>query len=251
MQNQNANSTSPALDAATLAQAFEALKTYDWGSDRKALGPIDDAVTATRGNDAARKDLETRLAAVLGSGLSRAAKDFACRTLTVIGTAASVPALSALLGHAELSHMARYALERMPAPEAAAALRDALPKLGGKLKIGAIGSLGVRRDEVSVPALAALIGCSDFAVATAAANALGDIGCEAAAKALCDAAKTAPAAVKPAAADAALAAAERLLAGGNTPAALATYSELLAGNPPKYIRLAASRGTLWAAGKNS
>lgn len=251
MKNQNADFTPPALDAATLAQAFEALKTYDWGSDRKALGPIDDAVTATRGNDAARKDLETRLAAVLGSGLSRAAKDFACRTLTVIGTAASVPALSALLGDAELSHMARYALERMPAPEAAAALRDALPKLGGKLKIGAIGSLGVRRDEASVPALAALIGCSDFAVATAAADALGDIGCEAAAKALCDAAKAAPAAVKPAAADAALAAAERLLSDGNTTAALATYGALLAGNPPKYIRLAASRGTLWVAGKNS
>ena len=93
-----------------------------------------------------------------GSGLSRAAKDFACRTLTVIGTAASVPALAALLADAELSHMARYALERIPAPEAAAALRDALPKLSGKLKIGVIGSLGVRRDEASVPALAALLG---------------------------------------------------------------------------------------------
>ncbi len=102
MQNQNANSSSPALDLATLTQAFEALKTYDWGSDRKTLGPIDDAVTATRGDATVRKDLETRLAAVLGSGVSRAAKDFACRTLTVIGRAASVPALSALLGDAEL-----------------------------------------------------------------------------------------------------------------------------------------------------
>jgi HEAT repeat protein len=251
MKNQNANSSSPALDAATLTQAFAALKTYDWGSDRKTLGPIDDAVTATRGDATACKNLETRLAAVLDSGVSRAAKDFACRTLTVIGSAASVPALSALLGDAELSHMARYALERVPAPEAAAALRDALPKLNGKLKIGAIGSLGVRRDEASVPALSALIACSDFAVATAATNALGDIGCEAAAKVLCDATKTAPTAVKPAAADAALAAAKRLLADGNTTAAMATYNALLAGNPPKYIRLAASRGTLWVASKKS
>jgi HEAT repeat protein len=251
MQNQNANSASPALDAATLTQAFEALKTYDWGSDRKALGPIDDALTATRGDTAARKDLETRLAAVLGSGVSRAAKDFACRALTVIGTSASVPALSALLGDAELSHMARYALERMPAPEAAAALRDALPKLNGKLKIGVIGSLGVRRDEASLPALSALIDCSDVAVANAAANALGDLGCEAAAVVLCRATKTASAAAKPAVADAALAAAKRLLADGNATAALATYNALLAADPPKYIRLAASRGTLWVAGKKS
>jgi HEAT repeat protein len=249
MQNQNANPASPAVDAAALAQAFDALKTYDWGSDRKTLAPIDDAVTATRGDAAAGTDLETRLAAVLGSGLSRAAKDFACRTLTVIGTAASVPALAALLGDAELSHMARYALERIQASEAAAALRDALPKLTGKLKIGAIGSLGVRRDEASVPALAALIGSSDSAVATAAATALGDIGCEAGANLLCDAIKAVAPAVKPAVADATLVAAERLLADGNKTAALATYNTLLAGDPPKYIRLAASRGTLWVASK--
>jgi HEAT repeat protein len=250
MENRNTTPSSPAVDAAALAQAFDALKTYDWGSECKTLGPIDDAVTATRDDDAARKDLETRLAAVLGSDLSRAAKDFACRTLTVIGTAASVPSLSVLLGDAELAHMARYALERIPAPEAAAALRDALPKLSGKLKVGAIGSLGVRRDEASVPALAALIGGSDSAVATAAVNALGDIGREAAAKVLCDAIKAAPSAVKPAVADAMLAAAERLLADGNKTAALATYNALLAGNPPKHIRLAASRGTLWVASKN-
>ena len=36
---------------------------------------------------------------------------------------------AALLPEAENSHMARYALERILAPEAAQALRDALPKL--------------------------------------------------------------------------------------------------------------------------
>ncbi len=34
----------------------------------------------------------------------------------VIGTAESVPALAALLPDKDLSHMARYALERIPAP---------------------------------------------------------------------------------------------------------------------------------------
>ncbi len=119
-----------------LDKAFEALKTYDWGTDRKTMNPIDDAVVATYGDAAARKALEKRLAAVLGSGASRSAKDYVCRTLKTIGTAESVPALAALLPDKDLSHMARYALERIPAPEAAAAMRDALPGLSGALKAG-------------------------------------------------------------------------------------------------------------------
>ncbi len=80
--------------------------------------------------------------------------------------------------------MARYALERMPAPEAAQALRDALPRLCGALKVGVIGSLGVRHDSASVPALVALLGDADKTVARAAAYALGDIGSLEAAQAL-------------------------------------------------------------------
>ncbi len=43
------------FDAAAVDKAFEALATYDWGSDREALNPIDDAVAATSGNAAAGK----------------------------------------------------------------------------------------------------------------------------------------------------------------------------------------------------
>ena len=42
-----------------LDQAFDALKTYDWGTDRKVLNPIDEAVVATHDDAAARKELET------------------------------------------------------------------------------------------------------------------------------------------------------------------------------------------------
>ena len=140
--------------------------------------------------------------------------------------------------------MARYALERIPAAEAAAALRDALASLHGKQKIGIIGSLGVRRDEASVPALAALVGNSDAAVGAAAANALGDIGSPAAAEALAAALGSAPAAVKPGVAAAILAAAERLSADGRRREAGDAYNALLAADPPKYVRLAATRGTL-------
>ena len=49
--------------------------------------------------------------------------------------------LAALLPDEKLSHMARFALERIPAPEAAKALREALSKTQGEVKIGVISSL--------------------------------------------------------------------------------------------------------------
>ena len=237
------------VDKAAVDKAFEALKTYDWGTDRKTLGPIDEAVVATHGDAAARKDLETRLVAVLKGRASRSAKDYVCRTLKTIGTAESVPALAALLPDKDLSHMARYALERMAAPEAAAAMRDALPRLSGALKVGAIGSLGVRRDAASVAALADLLGDADKAIASAAAGALGMIGSPEAGKALGQRAKKAPEGLKPAIADACLACAERLLGDGKKAEAIALYKSLSGEDQPKHVRLAATRGLLAAAGK--
>jgi len=232
-----------------LDKVFEALKTYDWGTDRNLLNPVDDAVVATHGDAAARLALETRLAAVLKTGVSRDAKDFICRKLRTIGTAASVPALAELLPDKDNSHMARYALERIPAPEAAQAMRDALPKLSGALKVGVIGSLGARRDAASVSALSAALTDADVQVAGAAACALGDIGTSEAAKALVEFAAKSPDTVKPALADASLVCAERLLANGKKIEAMRVYKSLGGADQPKLVRLAATRGLLAVAGK--
>jgi HEAT repeat protein len=233
-----------------LDAAFEALKSYDWGADVKLLKPIDDAVVASSDDSAATAKLEERLAAVLGSDASRDAKDYVCRKLMLIGTAASVPALAALLPQEKNSHMARYALERMPAPEAAKALREALPKLKGELKIGVISSLGARRDAASVQPLASLVNDTDAAVAAAAATALGDIGGAEAAKAL-SAAKPSDPNVKTASVDALLLSAERYLAEGKNMQALPIYKQLNAADQPKHVKLAATRGILACAGKKS
>ncbi len=230
-------------------QAFTTLKTYDWGADRKTLGPIDEAVVASQGDAAARTALETRLLAVLTSDASRSAKDYVCRTLKTMGTAEAVPTLAALLPGKDLSHMARYALERIAAPEAAAALRDALSKVSGALKVGVIGSLGVRRDGASVSALAALLGEGDEAVVRAAANSLGVIATPEAGKILGGFASKAPAGVKAAAYDGCLACAEQMLADGNKADALALYKPLSGNDQPKQIQLAARRGLLTAAGQ--
>jgi HEAT repeat protein len=243
----------PAVDQAAVTKAFEALKTYDWGKEYSVLKPIDEVVVATHGDAAARKCLEQRLAAVLKTNVSRDAKDYVCRKLTVIGSAESVPTLACLLPDKNLSHMARYALERIPAPEAAQALRDALPQLCGALKVGVIGSLGVRHDAASVPALVALLGDCDKAVARAAAYALGDIGTLEAAHALGQHAAGAPEGVKPAIVDAYLECAERLLAGGKPADAMLIYKSLNSESQPKQVRLAAvvGLGRLAAAGQSS
>jgi len=232
-----------------LDKAFAALNTYEWGQDRALLSAIDAAVVASHDDAAAQKALSAKLAAVLPSSAPQAAKDYACRQLSLIAAADSVPAIAGLLGDEKLSHMARYALERISAPEAIAAIRDALPTVKGKVKVGVINSLGVRRDAESTAALTALLDDSDEGIAGAAAAALGKIGSADAAKALGAFQAKAPEGLKLAAADAYLACAEQLLADGKKIDALMIYKSLIKPDQPKHVRLAATRGMLAATGK--
>lgn len=218
-----------------LDQAFESLKKLDWGSDPKTLQPIDDAIVASHGDDAARRELETKLLEHLEGGTD-ASRDFVYRKLRVIGTAASVPALAERLSDAKQSHMARYALESMPADEAGAALRDALQTVQGENLIGVISSVGARRDEASVETLGKLAASDDEAISQAAACALGRIGNSDAAKALATC-------KSPAAIDASLACAESLVSNGQRADAIGIYLRL-AKSPQKHVKLAATRGML-------
>lgn len=235
------------FDLTSLDAPFAALKDYDWGGDAAPFKTIDDAVVAAHGDAALRADLEQRLTTILGAGTSRAAKEYACRKLMMIGTAASVPALAALLGDADNSHMARFALARISGPEAVQALRDALGRVPGSLRIGMIESLGARADAASVPALAQLL-ASDPPVAAAAATALGHIRTPEALAALAAANPLAGSGVGRAVVDARLASAEALLAAGKRAEAQAAYQTLadaVKGKPgAKAVELAAARGIL-------
>ena len=239
-------SADEATDAAT-DKAFEDLKSYDWGQDRNILKPIDDAVVAAHKDAAAKKALQTKLVAVVAGDGSRAAKDFACRKLSLIADAGAVPTLATLLTDEKLSHMARYALERMPCPEAVAAMRGAMAKTKGKTKIGVINSLGIRRDAESTKALTALLGDSDQELVAAAAAALGNIATVDAAAALGAFQAKAPQKLALVAADACLTCAERLLADGEKAQAKAIYMTL-AKSTIKHVRVAAMRGMLATAG---
>jgi len=235
------------LALAAADDAFNTLKTYDWGADPASLKAIDDAIIATQGDAAGRNAIEKRLLDAANGGISRSALDYVCRRLRIVGTARSVPTLAALLADEKTSHIARYALERIPDEAAAAALRDALPKVDGKLKPGMIGSLGTRRDAQSIKALAKYLGDSDMPIAKAAAQSLSLIGTPAAADELAAFAKNAPAQMKMPIADARLTCAERLLADGNKAAALAIYKALNASTQPTPVRTAAMKGMVNAA----
>jgi hypothetical protein len=235
------------FDTSSLDADFAALAAYDWGGDAAALVRLDAAVVAAHGDAALRATLETRLAAILTADHSRAAKDYACRKLMLIGTAASVPALAARLADADDSHMARFALERMPCPEAAAALATALATARGDLAIGIVSSLAARREAACVPALAGLLS-GEPRLAAAAATALGAIHTSEARAALAMADPFAAGVVGPAIVDARLATAEALLAAGDRAAARVAYEALAAAARgrahAKPVELAATRGIL-------
>ena len=233
-----------------LDMAFEALKKFDYGSDLATLAPIEDAVVAAHGNAAAGQEIEQRLVAALQGELSRDAQEWICRKLATIGTAAAVPRLAVLVVDKDLSHMARFALERISAPEAAQALRDALPKVSGNVKIGVISSLGNRRDAGAVAALSGLLKDGDQAIARAAALALGAIGNAESAAALQVGLK-ASSTNSLSLVDALLSCAESLLAGSKVAEANAIYKTFTQESQPRLVRLAATRGLLACAGKQA
>ena len=223
-----------------LDQAFEALKTYKWGIDPKAIKAIQDTIVATHGDAAARKDLESKLAAVLATDVPRAAKDSVCRFLKTIGTAHSVEALAKLLHDEELSHMARHALQTNDAPEAVKALVGAIDKAPKKIKIGIISSLGARGTGVPIAPLAKALADKDAEISSAGALALGAIGSEEAVKAL--AAAKATDANKIAVCDAMFQCAENMLNHGKKSEAKAIYSTVLKIGPTKAAKMAADIG---------
>ena len=237
------------FDPTTLDGPFTALAAFEWGGDAAPLGVIDAAVVAAHGDAALTADLEKRLGSVISGATSRAAKDYACRKLSMIGTAASVPVLVPLLTDPDESHMARFALERIDAAEAAEALRKALGTVQGDLKIGMISSLAGRGDAASVPLLAALL-AGESKTAVAAADALGRIHSPEAIQALAAASGVSDKAAAAAISDARMACAESLLKQGKRAEAKAIYTSLseaaAAGTTPtaKATRLAAARGIL-------
>ena len=175
-------------------------------------------------------------------------KALACKRLAIYGDKQAVSTLAPLLRDPELASWARIALEAIPGPEADAALLKAAKKLHGLLLVGAINSIGVRRDTKAVGTLIGRLKNSDVEVASAAAVALGHIGGDKAATALQKALKTAPKTVRPAVAEGCVLCAEQFFASGDATRAVALYDAVRAAELPRNKILEATRGAILARG---
>jgi HEAT repeat protein len=179
-----------------------------------------------------------RLISTLQGSADAHEKARACQQLAAIGGKEAVPALAALLGDRVLGAYARSALEAIPDPAAGDALRTALGRLRGAPLAGVITSLGARRDTQSVKPLAALARGKDADAASAAIAALGRIASPPAVSALGGLLGSEGQALP--AADALMAAAERLRAEGRTGQALALLDRVRKAKVPEYVRLGAT-----------
>jgi HEAT repeat protein len=179
---------------------------------------------------------------------SKPDKALACKYLAIYGNADAVPALAALLPDKELSSWARIPLEAIPGPAPDDALRDALNKLEGRLLIGVINSIGVRRDAKAIDPLAEKLNDSDPQVASAAAVSLGKIAGDRAVAALEKTLTANNPQVRSAAAEGLVLCAERLMNDGSNDRAVQLYDAVRKADVLKQRILEATRGAILARG---
>ena len=193
-------------------------------------------------------DSETKLIGVLTSEAPSQEKAITCKKLAIFGSKAAVPALAPLLADKDLASWARIALEAIPGPEADEALLKAAGTLKGNLLIGAINSMGVRRDEKAVDLLIGKLKDGDAEVASAAGEALGRIGGDSATDALKKFLPDAPSDVQSSVAYGCILCAERLHAEGKSAAAVKLYDAVRKEDLPKQRHIEAIRGAILARG---
>lgn len=191
---------------------------------------------------------EGDLIAILKSDAAPGDKAIACKKLAIYGSSQAVPVLAPLLADKELASWARIALEVIPGPEADEALRTALPNLHGRLLIGAINSIGVRKDPNAVDALVLKLNDADAQTVAAAADALGRIGGARVAKALQHSLARAPEDARSGIAEGCIRCAEGFMQQQNSAQAVKLYDAVRKAKVAEERVLEATRGAILARG---
>lgn len=216
--------------------ALSAILRYKRHDNRAAVRAVEQLTQWAAVEPAHTERLAAKMRAMLAEkGATDDCKAVILQQLSLIGSARDVVAIARLVGQERLGDYALGALQRIPGPQAEMALLDAVKKLRGLQKIGAINALGERRSVRAVPILAPLVRTSDDATALAAISALGRIGGERAIEAL----QAAPQTRQGAAADALLSCAMQLSAEGKTVQATSILRQLTERGWPNQVRTAA------------
>ncbi|MFA5189907.1 MAG: HEAT repeat domain-containing protein [Verrucomicrobiia bacterium] len=233
-----AATTAPARPADS-DTVLKELAAYRFGDNRQPVLNLEKLVAAASTDPAAKKELATKLAAMLASGATVEAKQAACWQLSIIGSAAEVPTLAKWVADKDLGYQARLALERIPGGESLAAMRAALASASGEARMGLINSLAARRDVKAVAGIARLLADADAATAGAAIEALGKIRGAEAVSALMSADGKVPATLKLKLSVALLQCAKALMAAGRAKDAAPILETLCRANQPPFIRIEA------------
>jgi len=229
-----------------IAAAIQTAQNRQDSDSADALNFLASEVVAAAADPAKRADVEQLMIQGLAGAKTRAGRDFFCRQLVMIGSEAAVPELAKLLTVPESSHIARYALARIPGAAADAALLEALNKADDTIRVGIVNSLGDRGCRDAVDALTAFASSPNETLAAAALTALGRIDSAAAMAALAKARGTLPAGLQTVATDAYLNGAARMLKQGQAESAIAIYRQLFAAGEPALCRVAALNGLVAA-----
>lgn len=219
------------------------VRKYKVGDNYAPLSAVAELVTDAK-TKAEKQQLAKPLAAMLSQDVTNDAKKFALRQLYLIGDAPQVSAIEPLLTDPELSHMARYALERMPAEEATVALRKALSNAPDNLLPGIINSVGNREDMQATQKLIELSQKDDSEVSRAALSALGEIATPEAREVVIKQIGKGSPAFQRTAYDAALSIADKMITQKQTDKASDIYKRLYTTEHPHHVRIAALDGML-------
>lgn len=194
-------------------------------------------------------EMEKELIAILQSDAPGGDKAIACKKLAIHGSAAAVSELAKLLPDPQLASWSRIALESIPGTEADDALIAATASLEGRLLVGTINSIGVRRATMAAAGITKLLQHSDPQVASAAAVALGRIGGDDPTRTLRQALASSAGEVRSAIAEGCILSAERLWADGQSAAAVEIYDEIRKTDLPTQRVIEATRGAILARGQ--
>ena len=233
----------------SLGSILKDLARYDFAGGVGAPMRLRAYVLAHKDDPAARREIERELIAFLGSEATAGGKMEVCRTLRLIGSEASVPVLEKMLEDPAATDMACFALEGIPGEEPDRALLAALDRTEGNMRRGIIASLGARRTDAAVGAVARLSAGKDAALALDATRALGVIGTGEAAAALSNILGRSKGLLRAEAAASLLVCADRALKAGRKEEAFGMYDKVYAVRVSTAFRQAAFRGRIAAAGE--
>ncbi|MBN2451736.1 MAG: ThuA domain-containing protein, partial [Lentisphaeria bacterium] len=141
-----ASAAAARLASADLKGLLEAVAGYRFGMDRGDLLELEVLAADAGTGSESRGAFARTVAEALPKAASAEARIGLCRVLSLVGTAAEISVLETMLGDPDLHLAACEALQRIPGPEATAALVRALSRGDATDAMVAAHALAARRD---------------------------------------------------------------------------------------------------------